>query len=88
MQHLLQTWIVEKDFKEIAEMGFNSVRLPVGYWNIIADPFNAFAPAKLETSLKYIDWAFEMADKYNLNILLDIHGAPGSQNGKWMRLCC
>jgi hypothetical protein len=27
------------------------------------------------------DFAFEMAAKYNLSVLLDLHGVPGSQNG-------
>eukprot|EP01038_Epipyxis_sp_PR26KG_P012436 gene12436-16680_t len=81
IQHMLKTWITEADFAEISSIGFDSVRLPIGYWNIIEDPYHIFAPANLSDSLYYIDWAFDMADKYNLTILLDLHGAPGSQNG-------
>jgi glucan 1,3-beta-glucosidase len=84
MAHQLETWVTEQDFKEISELGFNSVRLPVGYWNIIKDPYNMYAPADNTKSLRYIDFAFDMADKYGLTVLLDLHGAPGSQNGKFV----
>ena len=60
MTKQLQSWMSEADFAEIAALGFNSVRVPVGYWNIIPDPYQAFAPANLSLSLHYIDWAFDM----------------------------
>lgn len=60
MAQQLQSWMSEADFSEIAARGFNSVRLPVGYWNIIHDPYQAFAPANVSLSLQYIDWAFDM----------------------------
>lgn len=81
MDHMLKHWITEKDFAEIAILGFNSVRLPVGYWNIIPDPYRKYVPEDVTVSLGYIDWAFDMAEKYGLTVLLDLHGAPGSQNG-------
>lgn len=81
MAYNLKTWIKESDFEEISKAGFNSVRLPIGYWNVIKDPYEIYAPADYTVSLKYIDWAFETAEKYGLTVLLDLHGAPGSQNG-------
>lgn len=49
------------------------MRLPVGYWII--------APEKpYKGGIRYVDWAFRMAEKYQLQVLLDLHGAPGSQN--------
>ena len=30
----LNSFITEMDFKEIATHGFNSVRIPLGYWNV------------------------------------------------------
>ena len=62
-------------------MGLNSVRLPIGYWNIMADPYHKYAPADHHFSLYFIDWCFDMAEKYGLTVLLDLHGGPGSQNG-------
>lgn len=81
MQAHLSTWLTERDFREIAADGFNSVRLPVGYWNLIQDPYKLFVPADVTFSLRYIDWVFDMCAKYGLTVLLDLHGLPGSQNG-------
>lgn len=69
-----KTFITEKDFKWLSEHGLNAIRLPVGYWIIEPD-------ALYVAGLEYVDWAFQMGGKYNLNILLDLHAAPDSQNG-------
>lgn len=70
-----KTFIVESDFQWLQRNGVNAVRIPVGYW-ILGDE-----PPYLG-GLQYLDWAFAMAKKYQLQVLLDLHGAPGSQNGK------
>lgn len=77
----LQTWITENDIHDISSLGFNSIRLPIGYWNVIEDPYKAYAPQNLGISLKYIDLLFTWAEKYDLTVLVDLHGMPGSQNG-------
>ena len=82
MLERLDSWLTEQDFKEIAAAGFNSVRLPLGYWNVMKDPHNAYAPADYIQSRDKVDWVFKMATKYELLVLLDMHGAPGSQNGQ------
>jgi glucan 1,3-beta-glucosidase len=81
MLNNLATWIVEDDFAQISALGFNSIRLPVGYWNVVQDPYNMYVPSNVNVSLQYIDWCFDMALKYRLSVLIDLHGAPGSQNG-------
>ncbi len=81
MQAHLASWIQESDFRAIAKNGFNSVRVPVGYWNVIPDPHERFVPGDVRVSLSYLDWVFAMCAKYSLSVLLDLHGAPGSQNG-------
>lgn len=68
------TFIVEDDFDWLSKASIHSVRLPVGHWL-----FNGSEPYYEAAS--YVDWAFEMASKYNLAVLLDIHAAPGCQNG-------
>ena len=68
------TFITEKDFKWIAENGLNSIRLPIGHWI-----FGGFEP--FESSANYVDKALKWASKYNLQVILDLHTAPGSQNG-------
>lgn len=82
MHSHLRSWITEEDFRQMRDIGFNSVRLPIGYWNIIDDPYERYAPRNLSVSLHYIDWAFDMASKYGLSVMLDLHGMPGSQNGQ------
>ena len=68
-------FITEADFKWIAEHGLDAVRLPLGYWIFGGEkPFVG--------GIEYVDKAFEWAKRYGLGILLDLHGAPGSQNGR------
>ena len=69
-----QEFITESDFRWIHDAGLDAVRIPVGYW--VLDSDEPFMEAK-----QYLDWAFKMAETYNLLVLLDLHGAPGSQNG-------
>lgn len=76
----LATFITESDFSAIALSGINAIRIPIGYWNIISDPYHYFTPP-LPTSLHYLDWIMRMAEKYNLLVVIDIHGGPMSQNG-------
>ena len=82
------TWIVEDDFKWIAAHGLNAVRIPVGYW-IFGPRFgypyhytfqNCLYPF-VNGGIEILDKAFDWAEKYNLNIVIDLHTAPGCQNG-------
>jgi glucan 1,3-beta-glucosidase len=50
------------------------MRLPIGYWALRDD-------APFRSSQKYVDLAFAWAQKHGLQVLLDLHGVPGSQNG-------
>lgn len=68
------TFIAEEDFEWMAKNGINAVRIPVGYW--IFDGDGPFMPC-----IQYLDFAVEMAEKYKLRVLIDLHGAKGSQNG-------
>ena len=65
----LTTWITENDFQGIQALGFNSVRLPVGYWNVMDDPYKLFVPKNYHESLYYIDWCFDMADRWCVAVL-------------------
>lgn len=70
-----QAFITEEDFRWLADRGINAVRIPVGYW--VLDGDRPYASA-----VSYLDWAMDMADKYRLRVIIDIHGLPGSQNGR------
>jgi glucan 1,3-beta-glucosidase len=67
-------FITGEDFRWIKKCGLNAVRLPVGYWALEA-------PKPYVESARFIDFALEQAQQNGLKLLLDLHGAPGSQNG-------
>lgn len=56
--------------------GLNHVRLPIGYWAYDDDPA-PYLPGQAE----YVDKAVDWARTHNVKIMLELHGAPGSQNG-------
>ncbi len=74
MKEHRDTFITEKDFAFIKEQGIGLVRIPVPYF-IFGDrePFHG--------CIEYLDKAFDWAEKYGLQILIDLHTVPGSQNG-------
>lgn len=74
LDHHRETFITAEDFRWIKSCGLNAVRLPVGYWALEA-------PAPYVESARFIDFAFEECRANDLKLLLDLHGAPGSQNG-------
>lgn len=69
------TFITEDDFKRISSLGLNAVRLPVSH-----GIFGHYKP--FVESVEYVENALDWAEKYELKVLLDLHTAPGSQNGE------
>ena len=67
-------YLGEEDFRYIAEAGLNTVRLPVPYFTFGDRP-------PFVECVSWIDKAFDWAEKYGLQILLDLHTVPYSQNG-------
>ncbi len=65
-------YIIEDDFKEIASWGLDHVRLPIDY-NVIQNEDGSF----IESGFAHVDRAISWCEKYNLNIVLDIHKAKG-----------
>lgn len=67
-------YITERDFTRVRALGMNVVRIPVPYF-IFGDrePFIG--------CVQELDKAFLWAEKYGLQILIDLHTAPYSQNG-------
>lgn len=67
-------YITNRDFANIAAMGFDSVRIPV--------PFFLFEDVGPYIScVQYLDRAFDWAEEYGLKVLVDLHTVPGGQNG-------
>lgn len=74
LDHHRETFITAEDFLWIRNCGLNAVRLPVGYWALEA-------PKPYVSTSQFIDFALDQCQQNGLKLLLDLHGAPGSQNG-------
>ncbi|KAJ7878589.1 glycoside hydrolase family 5 protein, partial [Mycena leptocephala] len=71
------TWITEADFAAIAAAGLNHVRLPIGYWAWDVSGGEPYIQGQLAYLTKAVTWA----GNHGLKLIIDLHGAPGSQNG-------
>jgi glucan 1,3-beta-glucosidase len=85
------TFITEGDFKYLKAIGINSVRIPIGYWSLgpcycEGTPFAPFSDVYANSwprVLRAISWA----EQYDIGVLVDLHGAYGSQNGEHFTRC-
>ncbi|OJA19124.1 hypothetical protein AZE42_02153 [Rhizopogon vesiculosus] len=77
LQDHWSSWITEKDFEAIAAAGLNHVRLPIGYWAFEVGAGEPYITGQLD----YLKSAITWASNHDLKLIIDLHGAPGSQNG-------
>ncbi|KAI0334103.1 glycoside hydrolase family 5 protein [Cubamyces sp. BRFM 1775] len=77
LQNHWDTFITEQDFVDIANAGLNLVRIPIGYWAFDVKPGEPYISGQLPYLQKAVGWARDNG----LQIIVDLHGAPGSQNG-------
>lgn len=70
------TWCTWQDFNKIKQAGFNVVRIPIGFW-----AYDTFGTPFVQGAADYIDAAVDWSRGLGLKIIIDLHGAPGSQNG-------
>ena len=69
-------YLTEADFDTMASLGMNCVRLPFWWRNLVdanGTPYSNW--------YEKIDWVIEMAKARGMYVVIDFHGAPGSQNG-------
>ncbi|KAJ3796718.1 glycoside hydrolase [Lentinula aff. detonsa] len=80
------TFITQQDFSYLASIGINTVRLPIGYWslgpNFVEDTPFANVSSVYENAWTHVVRAINMAEVSNIAVIVDLHGAPGSQNGQ------
>jgi glucan 1,3-beta-glucosidase len=72
------SFVNAQTFSDIRAAGFDHVRIPFSYWAVetfSGDPYVA------QVSWRYLLRGIEYARQNGLRINLDLHGAPGSQNG-------
>ena len=79
LQYYYNCFFTEVDFRIIKEdLGLNAIRLPIYYLNLLNEDLT---PKDEDDAFAYLDWFIAQAAKHELYIILDLHGAPGSQNG-------
>jgi glucan 1,3-beta-glucosidase len=79
------TFITQSDFHYLASIGINTVRLPIGYWNLGPD-FSQGTIFEWGSQIYANSWtrikrAIKQAQVAGIGVLVDLHGAVGSQNG-------
>ena len=79
-------FVTREDFAWQADVGINAVRIPLGHW-IFGPPY-PYPPKYGGTphpfvlgGIDVLDHALDWADQFGLRGVLDLHAAPGCQNG-------
>lgn len=71
------SWMTERDWRNIQSYGFNLVRVPFNYRLLEDDE----RPKQLrKDAWQWLDKAVDEAEKHGLYVILDLHGAQGSQS--------
>ncbi|GAB7363238.1 hypothetical protein MBLNU230_g3520t1 [Neophaeotheca triangularis] len=71
------SFITYDDFGDMKSKGINLARIPIGYWAMAPrgqDPY-------VQGAYKYLGQALDWANDHGIKVMIDLHGAPGSQNG-------
>jgi glucan 1,3-beta-glucosidase len=79
-------WYTNADFAAMKAAGLNAVRLPVGWWYFAPAAMIAYSPYTIPeqdvTNLTHpITKVIKYAYDNGIVVILDLHGAPASQNG-------
>lgn len=76
----LENFVREVDFADAQSRGVNFVRIPVAFWMFIPtegdEPYWTDSRQKDVYLLQLVQWA----QKYGMEVLIDIHALPGAQN--------
>lgn len=71
-------FITRDDFEDMASAGLNAVRIPIGYWAVDVRDDEPYVDGQYPYLIQAVQWAHETG----LQVMIDLHGAPGSQNGQ------
>lgn len=77
LQNHWSTFYTRDDFAEMQRAGLNSVRIPLGYWAVDLLDYEPYVSGQYPYLIQAVQWAREVG----FTVMIDIHGAPGSQNG-------
>lgn len=74
----MDNWLTESDLDNLQACGFNCVRLSFAWYNLFAlDDYTL-----REDAFDRLDWLYGECAERGIYIVLDLHGAIGSQNGQ------
>lgn len=74
-----ENFITESDIKDIASSGYNSVRMPLNARRLYRKGENGIVFD--EGSINRLDRLIQWCSRWNVYVILDMHGAPGGQTG-------
>ena len=81
LEHYENAYLTTEDFNNFKELGMSAVRVPFTYMNFYekgsGDSWNLKSNA-----FDRLDWIIEECSERGIYVILDLHGAFGSQNGQ------
>lgn len=72
-------YCTEADFQLIKDTGLNTIRLPMYYRNFMEGPDDDLVMR--DDAFEKLDYFLELAKKYELKVIIDMHGVVGGQSG-------
>lgn len=81
-QYYRNNFFTENDFKYCKDMNMNVIRLPFTYMSLDPNYSNVDSIDNEEYNFTILDEFISKAAENNMYIILDMHGAYGSQNGQ------
>ena len=72
------SWITKDDISNIVSLGLNTIRVPIGYW-LYEDLVDRSTEHFPKGGYEYFERICEWARDAGVYVIVDLHGAPGSQ---------
>lgn len=70
-----ETWVTEQDIIQLKNAGINFVRIPIGYWAFEIKDGEPWVWGSWWHAKNAAGWC----RKHGIQVMMDLHGAPGSQ---------
>lgn len=73
------SWVTDDQIQGLYEDGVDTIRLPIGDWMYV--PYEPFTSGCWDGALEEVKRVLDLCSKYDLKVIIDIHGMKDSQNG-------
>ena len=70
-----ENWVNENEIIELKNAGINHLRIPFGYWAIEIPNGEPWVWGSWDYVMRAVGWA----KKHGMQVMIDLHGGPGSQ---------